>query len=91
MKIVLRVDRLVLDGIEVTPGSAPRIRAAVERELSRLFANSQSAVRFESGALARIAAPDIRVTRSEPPVSVGRSVGAAVHAGLMQGSTERHR
>lgn len=81
MKIVLHVDRIVLDGLDVAPGDAPRIRAAVERELARLFAGTPTE-RFTGGATPRLSAPGIASVRGETPEALGGRIAAAVHGGL---------
>jgi hypothetical protein len=79
MKIVVHIDRLILDGIGAEPGDAPRIRAALEAELTRRLSGAPRDA-FAGGAVPRIAAPQIRAGRT--PEATGTHVAAAVAAGL---------
>jgi hypothetical protein len=83
VRIELHVDRLVLDGIDLGPGDAPRVRAAVERELTRLLGAQRTP--FAGGATAHAAAPEIRPVRGERPETTGSRIASSVHAAIAGG------
>jgi hypothetical protein len=80
MKIEVHIERLVLDGLPVTASEAPRVRAAVESELARLFAtgglNRELAA---GGAVPRVDAPEVRLARRERPEAIGQGIARSVH------------
>jgi hypothetical protein len=83
MRIEVHIERLVLDGLPVTTADGPRVRAAVESELARLFAGS--GVNRElagGGALPRVEAPQISLAARERTDAIGRAVARSVHAGI---------
>ena len=80
MIVNLQIDRLVLDGLPVGTHEGPRVQAAIEAELARLFAG---------------ATPDrLAGNRSEPLIreviargatdgdALGTQIGRAVFAGI---------
>ena len=83
MKIDLRIDRLIVDGLPVTAAQGPRLRAAVERELARRLATGGlSDALAGGGALARIGAPDLHLERDVQPAQLGRRIAEAVHGAI---------
>ena len=88
MKLSLRIDRLVLDGITATPAEAARIRLAAEAELHRLFAADLPSDRLRGGgAHASLPAPTMTLAPRAAPEAIGRQIARSVHSGL-QGRTE---
>jgi hypothetical protein len=83
MKIVLQIDRLVLDGLPVTGAESPRLRRALARELSRLLASGGMAPSLSGGtALPQIPAPHLTTIGRERPEALGRKIAHAVYAGI---------
>ena len=73
MKIVLDIERLVLDGIAATPAEAARIRAAVERELTRLLGAAAPPPRLTSGgAVESMRAPHLDLAGKSTPEAIGQ-------------------
>jgi hypothetical protein len=84
MKIVLHIERLVLDGLAVAPTDRPRIAAAMEAEFTRLLRDAP--VPATSGATPRLAAPSVMLAPGMAPEPMGRAIAASAHAGLRGGS-----
>jgi len=83
MKIRLHIERLVLDGLPLERRQAPQVQAALERELSRLLsAEGRGRDWRTDGAVARLKAPAIRLTKGNPPQAIGRDIAKSIHAAL---------
>ena len=83
MRIALRIERLVLDGLATSPEMADRIRQATELELGRLLAgNDPRRLAVVTGAQASLTAPALRLTGAETPEVLGRRIAHALHGGL---------
>ena len=83
MKIVLHIDRLVLDGLPVEPAHAARIHRAAERELTRLLGREPAPQQLlAGGAASRIDAPHIAPGPGEGPGALGARIARAVHGAL---------
>jgi hypothetical protein len=80
VKINLHIDRLVLDGIPVARIDSGRVRAAVERELTRLLASGGLDRELKSGAaIPSLHAEKIRIDKLSRPDDVGRAIARSVH------------
>ena len=83
MTIVVHIDRLVMDGIPLAPGSSGRLAAAVEAELGRLLAVGPLPLALRSGGAApSTPGGSIHVAGGESAPSLGCSIAEAVHGGL---------
>jgi hypothetical protein len=83
MRVVLDIERLVLEGLPVTAAEARRIRTAVESELSRLLGACPIAARLlGGGAMPSLTAPPQRLAPRGTPEAVGIGIAQAVHRGL---------
>ena len=81
MNVRLRIDELVLDGFP--PGDRYRIAAAVEAELSRLFADQGVPSNLASGgAVPALDAGSFDVMPDARPDRIGAQVAQAVYGGL---------
>jgi len=78
LSIHLHVDRIILDGLPFTLGDAVPIRAALESEITRLFAEHFSALPSDSLTLDHLSAPQISF--DPKPANFGRKIGAKVGA-----------
>ena len=86
MTIRVRIDRVILDGVPFSAAQAPHVRAAIESELGRLFAErgvprDRSGGLLRAGATPSLRAPETRVTRDQPAAN-GRSIAGAVYRSL---------
>lgn len=83
MNVNLNIERLVLEGFRLRPGEHLLVRAAVERELSRLLSErGVSPQLLSGGALPRLAAGDMRLTGGETPRQVGTEIARALYGGI---------
>jgi hypothetical protein len=83
MKIVLDIERLVLDGMTATPAEAARISTAVERELARLLGTAPVPPRLTAGgAVASLPAAHLDLAGRSTPEAIGKGIAQAVHGGL---------
>ncbi|MBV9992204.1 MAG: hypothetical protein JOZ72_13045 [Alphaproteobacteria bacterium] len=83
MKIVLHIDRVVLDGLAVAGTDGPRLRRALARELTRLLADGGVAQGLSAGTvLPHIQAPRLSYAKREKPDALGAKIAQAVHAGI---------
>jgi hypothetical protein len=81
VRIVVRIDRLVLEGIALAPHGRARVRAAVESEIARLI-TARAAARPNGGAVPSLAAPAIRFAPADRPELLGRRIAGSVHAAI---------
>ncbi len=85
MKINIQIDRLVLDGFDLSHGQRPLVQEAFERELARLLVRDglnnelSSEVRLPS-----LRVPSMQVDNTNNPDSFGTQVAQAVHRGIGQ-------
>lgn len=83
MNIQLHIERLVLDGIALSPGQQRQFQAELEAELGRMLADGAMIPEFHSGrSLARLRAPDITLTPRADPGALGTQVAQSVVGGL---------
>jgi hypothetical protein len=83
MRITFHIDRLVLEGLAVSPHAGPALSVAVESELTRLI---------ESGGLdvphgisvPRLSAPGVTLDRGATPASIGTHIAGSLFGGLSQ-------
>lgn len=83
MNVNLNIERLVLEGFSLRPGEHLLVRAATERELSRLlFEGGISQQMLSGGAMPRLSAADIRVAGDADAGTIGRQIAQAVYGGI---------
>ncbi len=83
MDIDLRIERLVLEGVDVPRGQRPLLQAAVEAELGRLLAEGGlGAGLMAGGAAARVAGGEVQLTGAGDTVQLGGRIARAVYGGL---------
>jgi hypothetical protein len=86
MKINVRIDRLVVDGIDLDRRQRPLMQAAFERELSRLLVQDGLSSELSSGvALRSLNVPSIQIANANNnPDAFGQQVAQAVYKGIGQ-------
>lgn len=83
MNINLYIERLVLDGLDLTPEQRPILQAAVETELRRLLANGGVRESLQTGgAFSRVNATDLHVKHEGNPARLGEQIAGAVYDGI---------
>ena len=85
MKINIQIERLVLDHLPIARRQGPLLKAAVEAELSRLFAAGGSDSLLSNGALFSMDAPSFRIASKSDPTQLGQQIGRAVYGGFNKG------
>ena len=80
MNMEVRIDRLVLEGIDLAHADRPRLQAAVEIELSRLLAEQHALGVASGGAVPVVRGGDLRL--GGPATELGGRIARAVHEGL---------
>jgi len=83
MSVQLHIDRLILDGVDITPGQRPLLQAAVATELARLLDAGGLSHELSGGAvLPRVTGSAIRIGGDNTPTQLGRQIAAAVYGGI---------
>lgn len=83
MNVNLNIERLVLEGFSLRPGEHLLVRAAAERELSRLLSEGGVSPQLASGgAVPRLAAGDMLLKGGESPRQVGLQIAQALYKGI---------
>lgn len=81
--IRVHIERLVLEGVEVSPGDSPQLRAAVQSELARLVAVRGLAPEVRGGgALASVRGGPVSLEQADTATKLGRQVASAIHEGI---------
>jgi hypothetical protein len=87
MNVRVHIDRLVLDGLDLPPGSGVALGVALERELARRIAGGGLAPSLLGGiAVPSLGTPPINA--AGPPRQLGAAVGGALY-GAIGNSTAR--
>ena len=76
----LHIERLVVDGLPLTPAQAARMQAALERELARLLVHGDPAA-WRAEAVRPVAAAPVTWDASRPH-QLGRALARTVFASL---------
>jgi hypothetical protein len=88
MNITVHIERLILDGLPITPGQRSQVQAAVEAELVHLFTTGGlSSSLLAGGTWPYVAAGDIQLANDDTPSSLGRRIARTVYTGI--GGTNR--
>ena len=81
MDIHVNIDRLVLEGIMVSPGERPLLQAAVESELVRLL--TEGGLSWQTGiALPQVPAAPIQLKSENNPTGLSEQIAQAVYGGM---------
>ncbi|MFE0022444.1 hypothetical protein [Amycolatopsis sp. NPDC059021] len=81
VKIHLRIDRVVLDGVG-SPSDSRAIHEALQAELARLVATAPSSAWSESRGQRRVSAPEVR---PGSPAALGRDIAGSVYRAVGHG------
>ena len=83
MNINVHIERLVLDGVSISPSQRPLVKAAVEAELGRLLADGGLAPDLVvGGAVPRVPGGTIELTSKSNPSQLGQQIAQAVYGGI---------
>jgi hypothetical protein len=87
MNVQLHIERLILDGLPVTAAQGPRVKAAMEAELTRLLAEGGLNRELQQGgATTRLRADTIRLAPQGSPAQLGRQIAQSVYGGIGKGN-----
>ncbi len=82
-RIDLRIEQLILDGIDLPRRHRPLLQTSVETELGRLLATNGLALCLQSGrTVPRLCTGTIRLTADHDPTTLGRQIAQAVYGGF---------
>jgi hypothetical protein len=83
MKVKVRIDRLILEGLPVSRLQGPALQAAVEAELARMIAaGGISPGLTAAGAVSSVSANSIQFASGTKPDSIGRQIARSVYGGI---------
>lgn len=83
MRIELHIERLILDGLSLEKRHASLVRAAVEKELTRLIAAHGLGHEWQSGgAVPRVSASGFQFANEIHPTRLGRQIARSVYSGI---------
>jgi hypothetical protein len=85
MRIVVRIDRLVLDGLPVAGHERASLEAGVRRELAARFLASEGPQPAVGRHVSRIAADPVALSRPGSVANLGSAIGSSVHAAIERG------
>jgi hypothetical protein len=81
--IELHIERLILEGLPLSPRESREVVAGVEGGLTRLLAQGGVDPRLLDGAVVpRLTAPDIRLQAGLEPLALSRRVAGALYRGI---------
>lgn len=84
MSLDIRIERLVLEGLDVSSAEARRIGAALESELTRLLASGRIGPELAGGGLLpSLRVPDVTFAPPTSPAALGASLAEALGGGLL--------
>ncbi len=83
MNIKLHIERLVLDGVNITSDQSHLLQASVESELTRLLTERGLSPSLAQGiAVPRLSARDMQITRTSSPTQLGHQIAQSVYGGI---------
>ncbi len=83
MRIELRIDRLVLEGLPLSAAQGALVQRAIEAELARLLAEGGLAQSWDKGAaLPAVQAAGITLSPGGSPAQMGAQIAQSVYSSL---------
>jgi len=83
MNINVHIERLILDGVALSPHQRPHLQAAVEAELTRLLTEGGLASGIlTGGAVPHVNAETIQLTGANNPTHLGQQIARSVYGGI---------
>lgn len=83
MNINLHIERLVLDGLDITPDQRPVLQAAVETELARLLTSGGVSDALHAGGVFDSSnAAGLQLNNDGSPARLGEQIAGAVYGGI---------
>lgn len=82
-RVILHIERLVLDGLELGPGQGLKVQAAMEAELSRLLQEGGIASGIQRGGeLSSIWTRPLQISDNASPQDLGSQLAQSVYGGI---------
>jgi hypothetical protein len=91
MNINLQIDRLVLNGINLTPSQQIRLQAAVEAELAYLFTINGLPPHLQNGGAIPNVLAEINLGDRMNPTQMGQHIAQSVYQTMLQPSSSQRR
>jgi hypothetical protein len=82
MNVRVHIDRLVLDGFDLSAADAPRVQAAVELELSRLIVDGGGDALRAGGVVPSVQGAQFAPKPGATPSQLGADIARSVHGGI---------
>jgi hypothetical protein len=83
VNINVRIERLILDGIDIPRDGGPALQAAAEAELAELLTLGGLAPRLQAGgALPRVRGDSFQLADQASPTDLGRQIARAIYEGI---------
>lgn len=84
MNIRLHIERVVLEGLDLSQAEAQNLHASLEAELTRLLAGGLAPQLLSGGAYPSLAVPGLESGEHPPPKAstLGSQVAQAVYGGI---------
>jgi hypothetical protein len=83
MNIRLHIERLILDGLPVTRAQGPRVKAALEAELTRMLVEGGGlSQELQRGVIPQVRAGNLPFTAESSPAQLGKQIAQSVYGGI---------
>lgn len=83
MNVKLHIDRLMLEGFQLSGSQGAGVKAAVEAELSRLIKANGVSQEFQRGQVVqRVRAGSFQPARNSTPRALGTQIAQSVYGGI---------
>ena len=84
MNINLQIEKLILEGVDLSPRQRRQLQAAVEAELSRLCTENGLPPSLQnSGTIPKMPA-NLNITNNSNPNQMGEQIAQSIYGGLSQ-------
>lgn len=85
MRINVRIERLILDGLPLEHRDGAAVQAAIEAELAQLFNSGELSQGLRSSSMVpSLRAASIELTENENPKRLGQEIAQALHKSLCE-------
>lgn len=84
MNINLQIDRLILEGIDLSPSQRAHLQAAVEAELSHLMTVNGLPPHLQNGGTIPRLPTNINLTDNLNPGQMGQQIAQSIYRGIAE-------
>ena len=83
MNVRLHIERLVLEGIDLSPAERPLLQEALQAELGRLLAEGGIGDGLAAGVMVpAVRANGFEMSREGDPIRLGQQIAGSVYGGI---------